>query len=37
MNSTMPGGQVVLFCHDPDADGCLDERVLSFTMIVWLP
>jgi len=22
MNSTTPGGQVVLFCHDPDADGC---------------
>jgi len=37
MNSTMPGGQVVLFCHDPDADGCFDERVLSFTVIVWLP
>jgi len=28
---------VVRFCHDPDADGCLDERVLSFTVIVWLP
>ena len=37
MNSTTPGGQVVLFCHDADADGCFDERVLSFTVIVWLP
>ncbi len=37
MNSTTPGGQVVLFCHDPDADGCFDERVLSVTVIVWLP
>ena len=37
MNSTTPGGQVVLFCHDPDADGCFDERVLSATVIVWLP
>ena len=37
MNSTMPGGQVVLFCHDADADGCLDERVLSVSVIVWLP
>jgi len=37
MNSTTPGYQVVLFCHDPDADGCLDERVRSFTVIYWLP
>ena len=37
MNSTMPGGQIVLFCHDPDSDGCLDERVLSVSVIVWLP
>jgi hypothetical protein len=37
MNSTTPGGQVVLFCHDADADGCLDERVLSVSVIVWLP
>jgi len=37
MNSTTPGGQVVLFCHDADRDGCLDERVISVTVIVWLP
>jgi len=37
MNSATPGGQVVLFCHDADADGCLDERVLSVSVIVWLP
>lgn len=37
MNSTTPGGQVVLFCHDANANGCFDERVLSVTVIVWLP
>ena len=37
MNSTTPGGQVVLFCHDPNRNGCFDERVLSVTVIVWLP
>lgn len=37
MTSATPGSQVVLFCHDPDADGCFDERVLSVTVIVWLP
>lgn len=37
LNSTTPGGQVVLFCHHADADGCFDERVLSVSVVVWLP
>jgi len=37
LNSATPGGQVVLFCHDPDRDGCFDERVLSVSVVVWLP
>jgi len=37
LNSATPGGQVVLFCHDPDRDGCFDERVLSVAVVVWLP
>lgn len=35
--STTPGGQVVLFCSDANRNGCLDETVLSFSVVVWLP
>lgn len=36
-NSAPPGQTRVLFCHDPDQDGCLDERVLSQVAIGWTP
>jgi len=35
--STTPGAQVVLFCSDANRNGCLDETVLSFSVVVWLP
>ena len=36
-NSTQPGQTRVLFCYDPDQDGCLDERVVSQVAIGWVP
>jgi hypothetical protein len=36
-NSTAGGQSRVLFCADPDQDGCLDERVVSQVAIGWLP
>jgi hypothetical protein len=36
-NSTQSGQTRVLFCYDPDQDGCLDERVLSQVAIGWVP
>ncbi len=35
--STTPGAQVVLFCHDPDSNGCLDESVVTHSVVVWFP
>ena len=38
VNNTAGAGQTrVLFCADPDQDGCLDEAVLSQTAIGWTP
>lgn len=36
-NTTTPGQQRVLFCSDPDGDGCLDERVVSQVAVGWVP
>ncbi len=36
-NFTAPGQQRVLFCYDPDGDGCLDESVRSQIAIGWTP
>ena len=35
-NSTQPGQTRVLFCYDPDQDGCLDEQVRSQVAIGWV-
>lgn len=35
-NSTSPGQQRVIFCYDPDGDGCLDESVRSQIAIGWV-
>jgi hypothetical protein len=38
VNNTVAAGQTrVLFCNDPDQDGCLDEAVRSQVAIGWLP
>lgn len=36
-NSSRPGQTRVLFCYDPNQDGCLDERVVSQVAIGWTP
>ena len=36
-NTTSPGQTRVLFCYDPDQDGCLDESVVSQVAIGWTP
>ncbi len=38
VNNTVGSGQTrVLFCNDPDQDGCLDEAVRNQVAIGWLP
>jgi len=37
VNSLQPGQSRVLFCSDPDQDGCLDESVVSQVAIGWTP
>ena len=38
VNNTSAAGQSrVLFCYDPDQDGCLDESVRSQVAIGWIP
>lgn len=34
-NFTMPGSQGVLFCYDPENNGCNDARVVSRIIIRW--
>jgi len=36
-NTTQPGQSRVLFCYDPDQDGCLDESVRSQIAVGWTP
>jgi hypothetical protein len=36
-NSAAAGQSRVVFCYDPDRDGCLDETVLSQVAIGWTP
>jgi hypothetical protein len=36
-NSTQPGQSRVLFCYDPDRNGCLNESVRSQVAIGWTP
>lgn len=36
-NTTTPGQQRVLFCADPDTDGCLDERIVAQVAVGWVP
>jgi len=36
-NTTQPGQSRVLFCYDPNQNGCLDESVLSQVAIGWTP
>ncbi len=36
-NSTAAGQQRILFCLDPDQDGCLDESVRAQVALGWVP
>lgn len=36
-NSTQAGQSRVLFCYDPDQDGCLDETFRSQVAVGWTP
>jgi len=36
-NTTQPGQSRVLFCYDPNQNGCLDEAVLNQVAIGWIP
>ena len=36
-NTAAPGQTRVLFCSDPDQDGCTDESVVSQVAVGWVP
>jgi hypothetical protein len=36
-NSATPGQSRIVFCADPDHDGCLDEAVRGQVAIGWVP